>query len=713
MILNNAPTNEAIVSNVGEIGEFRIRNSAKAFNILSSGLYANKIRAIIRELSCNAVDSHMAAGRAQTPFDVHLPSALEPYFSIRDYGTGLSHDQVTSIYTTYFESTKTNSNDFIGALGLGSKSPFSYTDNFTVTAVQNGRKGIYTAFINDQGVPSIALMMSEDTDEPAGVEVRFSVNDRYDYDKFQNEAKYVFTYFALRPVVSGVGNFQFNDPVYESQDIIPGVHQYKNQKGSVAIMGNIAYGIAIPDSEKSLGELRNLLMCGLEIHFNIGELDFQASREGLSYIPQTIESIKKKLIAVNAVLYGKLSNEADNISNLWERAHFLAGRKENSLWAAATLNYIQNHPIPTLVTNNSWIRLAKFELKTAELAQKFNVQLRGIRRERSMKTISAVKTVNAHGPRDANGNYQTWQEEHVLVDKDCHFVVNTLKVGAAERVKFHYRESSCDVYNRTVWILSKFDKSKDMDLNGFFAAIHNPPISQRLNVVDLLSKDRAKNTASKASILSLTQTRRGRQNAMVWSNAGTSDDFDDSKTYYYVEMNHWTPVGIPMHDIKDYHDTLYRSGIFTKDIYAVRKNDLPIIQKKSNWIELTKHVRQVLETTDMNNIMSLVKEAIDYRSVFKYTNDKLNKHGSYYKLYAEFKDVESTDSSKRHYIERLLKAYGIKINNVDPSDIIKQYQAKVDDIKNRYPMLTLLSYNARTDIVVDYINMVDKIGEQV
>ena len=179
MILNNTPQNEAILSNVGAIGEFRIRNSAKAFSILSSGLYSNKIRAIIRELSCNAVDSHVAAGKESTPFDIHLPNSLEPWFSIRDYGTGLSHDQVTNIYTTYFESTKTDSNAFIGALGLGSKSPFSYTDNFTVTANKDGSKRIYTAFINEQGVPSIALMTDNDTDEPNGVEVQFSVNDRY------------------------------------------------------------------------------------------------------------------------------------------------------------------------------------------------------------------------------------------------------------------------------------------------------------------------------------------------------------------------------------------------------------------------------------------------------------------------------------------------------------------------------------------------------
>ena len=159
MILSNAPQNEAVMSNVGEIGEFRIRNSAKAFSILSSGLYANKVRAVIRELSCNAVDSHVAAGRADTPFDVHLPNALEPHFSIRDYGTGLSHDQVTQIYTTYFESTKTNSNAFIGALGLGSKSPFSYTDNFTVTAIQNGKQGTTGIRIGAGGILGGSIKM--------------------------------------------------------------------------------------------------------------------------------------------------------------------------------------------------------------------------------------------------------------------------------------------------------------------------------------------------------------------------------------------------------------------------------------------------------------------------------------------------------------------------------------------------------------------------
>lgn len=133
MIVTQGIEHAPVLSNTGEVGEFTIRSSSKAFAVLSSGLYKNKIRAIIRELACNAVDSHRAAGNAHLPFEIHAPSALEPWFSIRDYGVGLSDTEVAHVYTVYFSSTKSDSNDYIGALGLGCKSPFSYTDNFTIT----------------------------------------------------------------------------------------------------------------------------------------------------------------------------------------------------------------------------------------------------------------------------------------------------------------------------------------------------------------------------------------------------------------------------------------------------------------------------------------------------------------------------------------------------------------------------------------------------
>ena len=99
---------------------YRIEATAKAFSILSDGLYSNKIKAVIRELSTNAYDSHVSAGCPEKPFDVNLPTRLEPHFSIRDYGTGLSYDDCFNLYTTYFRSDKTDTNDAVGCLGLGS-----------------------------------------------------------------------------------------------------------------------------------------------------------------------------------------------------------------------------------------------------------------------------------------------------------------------------------------------------------------------------------------------------------------------------------------------------------------------------------------------------------------------------------------------------------------------------------------------------------------
>lgn len=254
MIITDKVENEAILSSNMQVGEFRIKNSSKAFAILSSGLYANKIRAIIRELSCNAVDAHIAAGKPTEPIECHLPNALEPWFAIRDTGIGLSNDDVVNIYTTYFESTKTSSNDYIGALGLGSKSPFSYTENFSVTSVKDGKKGIYSAFINNQGLPSIVLLQSEDTTEPNGVEVKFAVDQ--DFDKFRQEAAYVYSWFKVKPRLTGA---TVNIPTidYAQKDFAPGIHlksrssvTYNRQQSCVALMGNISYPIMVPNKEQ-------------------------------------------------------------------------------------------------------------------------------------------------------------------------------------------------------------------------------------------------------------------------------------------------------------------------------------------------------------------------------------------------------------------------------------------------------------------------------
>jgi hypothetical protein len=716
MLLNNAPANEAILSNVGEVGDFKIKASAKAFSILSSGLYANKVRAIIRELSCNAVDSHVAAGKQETPFDVHLPNSLEPWFSIRDYGTGLTHEQVTSIYTTYFESTKTDSNDYIGALGLGSKSPFSYTDNFTVTAIKDSKKGIYTAFINEQGVPSIALMMTEETAEPAGVEIKFSVNDRYDFSKFIDEARSVYTYFKLRPVVTGFDSFQFRDVEYDTKDVIPGVHTYKDSRRSVAIMGNIAYPIDVPDADNSLGELRYMIGCGLELHFAIGELDFQASREGLSYIPQTINAIKRKLVALNKQLAVHVAAEADKISNLWERAEFLSKKKQSGLWGAAVVEYATTSKLATF-DPKSYGGSINFKLAVDELVKKYNINLRGIQKTSSAKNCSTLKTNYDHTDvKDANGNAVYVTNWHILVDTKTHFIVTDTKVGAFERAKYHYRQNKQEVHTRNVFILEAADKNKPMNTKAFFKAIMNPPKANIMVASSLDKKERKDSGLGKnVTILCLQERGNGgyyKEREMVWRDAGKADDFSATETYYYLPLSGFEiQSDFGMSNVKEFYNDLKECGLggIRQTVYGVRKSDIEFIRTQPNWVNIEQQIVNVLSTPIDNKLaMSLVLQAVDNFNLLSYNsnivNAVTNQNSPYTKLVSQFKGFDKIRYSELS-LKRLCNRYAKGVT-FSPEAQVQRFTDECATISKRYPLLAYLRSAPNTD-VAEYVNLID------
>ena len=73
-----------------EESSYSIKASPKVFNILSDTLYSNKVLAVVRELSTNALDSHIENGNPDEPFVINMPTVANPTFSVRDYGTGLS-----------------------------------------------------------------------------------------------------------------------------------------------------------------------------------------------------------------------------------------------------------------------------------------------------------------------------------------------------------------------------------------------------------------------------------------------------------------------------------------------------------------------------------------------------------------------------------------------------------------------------------------------
>jgi hypothetical protein len=720
MILNNAPQAEAVLSNVGEIGEFRIRNSAKAFNILSSGLYANKIKAIVRELSCNAIDSHTAAGSTQ-PFEVHLPTTLEPWFSIRDFGTGLSHDQVTKIYTTYFESTKTESNDFIGALGLGSKSPFSYTDNFTVTAIQNGRKGIYSAFINDVGVPSIALMGEDQVTEPNGVEVKFSVNDRYDFSKFTDEARSVYRWFPVLPTITG-NTIAIERVEYETKNIIPGVHSrkydgYGRNSSSIAVMGNIAYPIDVPQAEQALEGLHKLLKCGLVMEFGIGELDFQASREGLSYIPLTIDSIRKKLVAVNSALTKVLATETDAVEGEWERSKFLYDKKRQDLWQGAVFDYVTATNFP-LFDETAWNH--SFDIKANLLDLKaMNIHIKQFQSERGINRCKNCSPCVSYDKDQKRIEYF-----NIEVNDSSMFVENDCKTGSFERAKHHFRnKEKKNTYRESVFVLDRLHKENPMDLVSFYAMLHNPPAAQRLVASTLDQKPRngsgGNGFGKNVTILQLEKrggpSRSSSSNDMVWRAAGTLDTFNKNLKMYYVPMTGFVPQFKKLnthYGVTELADLLRRTGMpeFAIDLYGVRKGDIEAIKKMSNWINIEDHITTVLTGLNTKIGMASVLEGLDKHPIFGYNYQKVSDGVDAKSPAKMFLDsfVGLPKMTGIHWLNRLMQNMNIQ-NNIDVKAVTAQFKGKLMEFSNRYPLINKFDSHANENDVCEYVNLVDTV----
>ena len=294
---------------------FKIKASAKAFKILSAGIYSDPISAPIRELSANAWDAHVEVGNKE-PFIVHLPNSLEPHFAVRDFGPGMSESKILTLYVTYFDSDKTGTNDLIGGLGLGSKSPFCYTDSFTVTSYQKGKKLIFTAFL-ENGIPSIAKLGEESTNEKDGLEVCFSVQPK-DMFTFADRARQIFNLFKNRPTIKGVPGFVLETPEYTLHG--KGWRIRKSSlKNSLVIMGNIGYRIDTRSlySKLNAGESA-LLNCCVEIDFNIGDLEITASREDLQYDEKTIDLLKKRLSEIIIEMEKVVQEKFKVCTTLWD-----------------------------------------------------------------------------------------------------------------------------------------------------------------------------------------------------------------------------------------------------------------------------------------------------------------------------------------------------------------------------------------------------------
>jgi hypothetical protein len=294
--------------------EFTIDANAKMFDMLSTAIYSDKPLAVVRELSCNAYDSHVVAGNLDTPFQVHLPNELEPWFSIKDFGTGISDDKIETLYCRYGGSDKTGSNSVIGAFGLGSKAPFAYVDSFTIISRVDGVQRTYVAYKGPRGVPIVDLQDEQPTDEPNGVEVMMPVESD-DFYVFRQKVETVLKRFSPLPTIVG-GRAELVAPKYIIDGPTWGLRTVGGygSGGAVAIQGNVPYPISRSAAGLTQDE-NEILALDLDIRFDIGDLEVAVSREALQYDPRTLASIKARINQIAVDLPSHFMSHFDNCAD--------------------------------------------------------------------------------------------------------------------------------------------------------------------------------------------------------------------------------------------------------------------------------------------------------------------------------------------------------------------------------------------------------------
>lgn len=526
-----------ISSGANNVRQFKMRACAKAFDAQIAGLYSDKIKAVIRELSTNAYEAHQLLRIEDKPFSVKLPSTYDSILKIRDFGPGISDEDIGEIYITLYESTKEHSNEFGGAFGLGSKSPYAYTSNFSVTSIHKGLKTIYALSRDANGIPCISTLMSSKTTEPSGIEIEIPVN-KYDISRFVEAAQNVYKWFKTKPTITG-NNLYVEKPI--GKTVLSGTNWCltDSNEQSVAVMGNIAYPLTGYTGNNSDICYKK----GLVLYFDIGQLEPTPSRESLSFNTETLEAISKRFKTIIDEYSVIVQKEIDKEVTTWDA---MIKCSELSRGAIFSFNRVyKGNPIDNKVSLHSDPKLWN-----------------------SPSLVPSFQETNYYGSKFVNTT-------SIVPSKNVKFLINDKPSYAKMRIK-NFKDSS---YGTKVYLLDEADlvalKAKiDCD-DSYFIKLSDLP------------KPVVNRTSSSKKSKVLKYNSRGQYNNACWDEA----EIDDTTEGYYVDIKNnkmifngveYSPVDFSYlyHYIKDSLGTdLNLYGIKTKGSSEELEPVIDLIEK--------------------------------------------------------------------------------------------------------------------------------------
>lgn len=656
--------------------------------------YSDPMLATMREIIANGIDASRG-----TKVDVQLPTKIEPNFIVRDYGEGLSEEDMLGLYSKFGKSTKRDANKSIGGFGVGKFAPLAYTSSFIIVSYHDGVKDSYAMKVDDDEGTSIQKLFSENSGEANGIYIQVPIENQHVDNfnlKFKNFSRYIqdnlnvkndsFDY--IEPEIS----CDVFDLFEDSSDYYYRASQHAECNNPYILMGGIMYPVNKDDNYKNFVK-------GLVYKAEIGEFKLHHSREALEYNNSTVEKLKKASDRIAAALQKRLKVKFDSCDCLYEA---------------------------TVIQHDVVAKYGRFFSKDAVSVDFDTSKFDGEDVNSSLFKRGDIKITKVSRNRNGNlgfSNPRWFNNSDFSPSKNKIFIIDD---GAMPRAPAN-RLSFLDGSQEAVVIVGETEEAQKSLLKRFKLMK-----SAKVKLLSECERTITKRTAAKKSLgssLAGTDVLLFDTNAICYKQSDVweaqKEDLPDSETYYYVRYhsNKFQKLDgeafgrdgdCPLAN-KSLVDFLKVINPDFKNVYGVRGSGLKKVAKMSNWIPLEsvyvdwiKNSTKVQDTVNYIAINETLYERFGYNHhrLSNFTNQLCEKTISN-QIIKNLKNVFKTRDVLHN--NRITRDQGVflDLNLVKPK-IAKEKKA-MSDFDKKYPLMKSLVRGSALDVNQDLSDVVDYI----
>jgi len=312
-----------------------------------SDMYPNPRRTLLTEYVQNAMDSHRQRAERDPdwsphPIEITLPTDETPEYVVRDFGVGMTEEDIENTFRYVFRSTKNSNPDDLGGFGIGKLVFGAYTGVMFLDLYDGAERHNFLFRLKD-GFAGAQKQFSRACDEERGVRVTIPVLTR-DVVYFRNVAVFQYGFMREQPLITGQPDFfkEFNqwckgEKIYATDDEC-GVLYAKNELPEYvskhagdrepqpqALIGGLPFNINLTTLGENVSEnaaqtklIKRFSDQFFTFWFDSSEVDIVPSRDNLKYNEKTCRALIRRLRELDDALqvYFNELIDSDNVTLL-------------------------------------------------------------------------------------------------------------------------------------------------------------------------------------------------------------------------------------------------------------------------------------------------------------------------------------------------------------------------------------------------------------